>query len=131
MLDVDISMLMPLEEDPEPLPLPLPELPKKPPAKKPPMKPPPPEPPITPEELLDPLALDETTGNWLLERGGGRGIGAPCGVKMTWAAPWLVVVVTVRRTTRCTGLRTVRRTTRFLTTVCCLTTRGFDTRSVT
>ncbi|MES2988899.1 MAG: hypothetical protein V4808_13415 [Pseudomonadota bacterium] len=60
----EISMLMPLEV-PE-LPLlpdePLPELPKKPPAKNPPIKPPPPEPPTTPDELLEPLALDDTTG---------------------------------------------------------------------
>ena len=120
-------MLMPLLELPEPLPLPLPDPPKKPPAKKPPMKPPPPEPPITPE-LVEPLALDETTGNWL--RGGGSGA---LGVMMTWAAPWLVVVVTVRRTTRrgAATRRTVRRTTRFFTIVCCCTTRGLATRSVT
>jgi hypothetical protein len=132
----EISILMPLDV-PE-LPLlpeePLPELPKKPPAKKPPIKPPPLDPPITPDELLEPLALDETTGIWPLEpyKGGGSGIGAPCGVMITWAAPWLVVVVTVRRTTRCAGrARTTRRTTRFFATVCCCTTRGLDTRSVT
>ncbi|WP_206376832.1 hypothetical protein [Sphingomonas sp. G-3-2-10] len=104
-------MLMPLLPEE---PLPLPELPKKPPAKKPPMKPPPLEPPTTPDELLEPLELDDTIGISPLDpyRGGGRGMGEPWLVTVTTAGGhWACVWVTVRRTTRLAGRRTtVRRT---------------------